>query len=165
MKIGPMSVFMFVLYLMIGIFDQTFDVSLNAYGNSAQNWVWGTILQPWNWSGSITIPLIGTVPSLITILGGALVVAVGIAVLGSILGRSDIASLFSLFLAFLSLGSSICVIFYNFVSRNVGVFADCQVNQPCGPGMIFGALTAGILAVMWLFTCLEWWAWRQTTSG
>lgn len=160
-----MSVFMFVMYLMIGIFDQTFDPYLNAYGNSAQNWVFATILQPWNWSGSITLPIIGTVPSLITILGSALVVALGIAVLGSILGRSDISALFALFVAFLSLGSSVCVILYNFVSRNVAMFTNCETGQVCGPAMIFGVLSAGILAVMWLFTCLEWWAWRATTQG
>ena len=163
MKIGPMSVFMFVLYLMIGIFDQTFDVSLNAYGNSAQNWVWGTMLQPWNWSGTTTIVGV-TVPMFLLILGSAISVAVGIAVLGSVLGRSDISVLFALFIAFTALGATPCVILYNFVSRNVALFTNCVPNQPCGPAMIFGALTAGILALMWLFTCVEWWAWRATTQ-
>lgn len=164
MRLGPMTVFMFVLYLMIGIFDQTLDPNLNAYGNSAQSFVFATILQPWNWSGEIYIPLIGNIPSFILILGSAISVAVGIAVLGSVLGRSDISVLFALFTAFTSLGAAPCIVLYSFVSRNIGMMTNCTIGEPCGPAMIFGALSAGILAVMWLFTCLEWWAWRATTQ-
>ena len=166
MKLGPMTVFMFVLYLFIGIFDQVFDPNLNvidAYGNAGQNFLFATILQPWNWGGTIDLPLIGAVPTFLTILGSALTIAVGIAVFGSILGRSDISTLFGLFLAFLALGSMPCIVLYNFVSRNVGMMTGCVIGQPCGPAMIFGSLTAGILAIMWLFTCVEWWAWRSTT--
>jgi hypothetical protein len=166
MKIGPMTVFMFVIYLMIGIFDQIFDPNLNvldAYGNAGQNFLFATIIQPWNWGGTIYLPLVGAVPTFFAILGSAITVAVGIAIAGSILGRSDIFTLFPLFVAFTTLGSLPCIVLYNFVSRNVAMFTNCQVGQPCGPAMIFGALTAGVLAIMWLFTCVSWWAWRETT--
>jgi hypothetical protein len=167
MKLGPMTVFMFVMYLFIGIFDQTFDKNLNvldAYGNAGQNFLFATILQPWNWGGTIDLPLVGAVPMFLMILGSAISVAVGIAVFGSILGRSDISTLFALFVAFTTLGALPCIVLYNFVARNVGMFVtDCVVGQPCGPAMIAGALTAGILAIMWLFTCVEWWAWRSAT--
>lgn len=163
MRLGPMSVFMFVLYLMIGIFDQTLDSNLNAYGNGGTSYIFATILQPWNWSGTVNIAGF-TVPSLILLLGSAITVAVGIALAGAIVGRSDIFSLFSLFVVLLSLGMAPCIVLYSFVSRNVGMFANCNIGEPCGPAMIFGALSAGILAVMWLFTCMEWWAWRATTQ-
>jgi len=163
MRLGPMTVFMFVTYLMIGIFDQTLDPNLNAYGNSGTSFVLATILQPWNWSGTVTIAGF-TVSSLILILGSAVVIATGVALIGSILGRSDISVLFALFTALLSLGAIPCIILYNFVTRNVGMFTGCTIGSPCGPAQIIGALSAGILAVMWLFTCLEWWAWRATTQ-
>lgn len=160
-----MTVFMFVMYIMIGIFDQVFDPNLNvinAYGNTATNFAFAAILQPWNWSGTITI--FGMqFPSLLLILGSAVSVAVGIALFGTVIGRSDIVLLFGVFTAFMSLGALPCIVLYNFVSRNVAMFTNCQLGEPCGPAMIFGALTAGVLAVMWLFTCMEWWAWRSAT--
>ena len=162
MKIGPMSVVMLIIYLMIGIFDQTLDPTLQGYGNGVNGFVFATILQPWNWSGTVDIFGV-SVPSFFGILGSAITIAVGIALIGSVLGRSDIVTLFSLFVAIMSLGSLPCIVLYSFVTRNVGMFAGCVANQPCAPANIFGAITAGILAIMWLFTCLEWWAWRQTT--
>ena len=163
MKLGPMTVFMFVLYLSIGIFDQTLDPNLNGYGNSGGGFLFATIIQPWNWTGTVNI-LGFTTLSFIGILGTAIVVATGIAVAGSLLGRSDISTLFPLFIAFTTLGSAPCLVLYTFVTRNVGQFAGCTIGQVCGPASIIGALTAGILGLMWLFTCLEWWAWRATTQ-
>ena len=164
MKLGPMTIFMFVLYLFIGIFDQTFDKTMNYIGgNINENWLFSTIMQPWNWGGTITF-LGYEVPMMLLILGSTITVAVGIALAGSILGRSDITTLFALFVALLALGAAPCIVLYNFVSRNVGMFiTDCTIGQLCGPAMIFGSLTAGVLAIMWLFTCLEWWAWRSAT--
>ena len=162
MKIGPMSVIMLLIYLFIGIFDRTLDPTLNAYGNGATGFVLASIFQPWNWSGTINIFGIA-VPSLYGILGAAIVIATGIAVIGSVLGRSDIVTLFALFGTFMSLGSVPCIVLYNFVTRNVGQMAGCTTNVPCSPALIFGGLSAGILGIMWLFTCAEWWAWRQMT--
>lgn len=158
-----MSIVMLIIYLMIGIFDQTLDPNLQGYGNGASGFVFATIFQPWNWSGSINIFGIA-VPSFFGILGVAITIAVGIALIGSVLGRSDIVTLFSLFGALMSIGSLPCIVLYNFVSRNVGQIAGCSVGSVCAPANIFGALSAGILAIMWLFTCMEWWAWRATTQ-
>jgi hypothetical protein len=163
MRLGPMSVVMLIIYLMIGIFDQTLDPNLQAYGNGATGFVFATILQPWNWSGTMTIAGI-TVPSLLGILGSAIVIAVGIALIGSVLGRSDIVTLFALFGSLMSIGAMPCVVLYSFVSRNVGQLAGCAANAVCAPANIAGALSAGVLAVMWIFTCMEWWAWRATTQ-
>ena len=164
MKIGPVTIMMFVIYLFIGIFDQVFDPNLNAYGNAGQDFLFNTILQPWNWSGTATFTIFGqSVPMFLAVLFGAITLAVGISLAGSIFGRSDIFTLFPLFTAFLTLGAIPCLSLYNFVSRNVAMFTNCEIGQPCGPAMIFGALTAGVLAIMWMFTCVEWWAWRSTT--
>jgi hypothetical protein len=163
MRIGPMSIVMLVIYLMIGIFDQALDPNLQGYGNGASGYVMASIFQPWNWSGTITIAGI-QIPSLLGILGAAITIAVGIALIGSVLGRSDIVTLFALFGSLMSLGAIPCIVLYNFVSRNVGQFAGCVTGQPCAPANVFGGLTAGILAVMWIFTCMEWWGWRATTQ-
>lgn len=162
MRLGPMTVFMFVLYLMIGIFDQTLDPNLNGYGNTGSNFLFATILQPWNWTGTVNILGFATI-SMLGLLGTALVVATGIAVAGSILGRSDISTLYPTFIALMTIGAGPCVVLYGFVTRNVGMFAGCTIGTLCGPAQIIGALTAGVLAIMWLFTCVSWWAWRETT--
>lgn len=162
MRLGPMSIFLFVLYISIGIFDQTFDANLNAYGNSGENFIFATLLQPWNWGGYTTI-LGFSVPNMIFVLSSAITVAVGIALTGALFGRSDIATLFGLFTLFIGLGAVPIIAFYSFVTRNVGMFA-CTVGESCGPANIAGALSAGVLMVMWLFTCMEWWAWRATTQ-
>ena len=72
--------------------------------------------------------------------------------------------LFALFGAFMSLGAVPIINLYSFVTRNVGQMAGCSIGQVCAPANIFGALSAGILAIMWIFTGLEWWAWRATTQ-
>lgn len=163
MRLAPMTVFMFVVYLMIGIFDQTLDPNLNAYGNAGSNFLFATILQPWNWTGTVNILGFATV-SMLGILGTMLVVATGIAVAGSVLGRSDITTLYAPFLAFMAIGAAPILVLYSFVTRNVGMFAGCTIGEICGPAQIIGALTAGVLAIMWLYTCMEWWAWRATTQ-
>ena len=163
MRIGPMSVVMVVIYLFIGIFDQTLDPTLQGYGNGGTGFILATIFQPWNWSGTVNI-LGVSVPSLIGMFGAAISIAVGIAVIGSVLGRSDIVTLFAFFGALLSLGAMPCIVLYSFVTRNVGQMAQCSVNAPCAPALIFGGLSAGILGMMWIFTCAEWWAWRSMTQ-
>jgi hypothetical protein len=163
MRLAPMTVFMAVLYLMIGIFDVALDPQLQGYGNGGTGFLFATLFQPWNWSGTINLPLVGAVPSFLSILGVAITVSVGVALLGSILGRSDIANLFPLFIALTTLGAMPCLVLYNFVSRNIGQMAGCDIMATCVPANVIGALVAGVLAIMWLFTCLEWWAWRSTT--
>lgn len=164
MRLGPMTVIMFIIYLGIGIFSQTLDTGLNTMGNANQDFLFNTIMQPQNWSGMFTIPLTGIqVPMFLAVLGSAITIAVGISMGTSLISRSDISVLFSLFLAFVSLGALPCIDLYMFVTRNVNMFA-CSVGEPCFVANLFGALTAGILAIMWLFTCLEWWAWRATTQ-
>ena len=157
-----MSIVMTIIYLCIGIFDQTLDPTLQGYGNGSTGFIMGTLFQPWNWSGSVNI--LGFNVALLGILGSAIAVSLGIAVIGSVLGRSDIVTLFPLFTALMSLGAMPCIVIYSFVTRNVGQMAGCSTSVPCGPAMIFGGLSAGVLAVMWLFTCLEYWSWRSVTQ-
>jgi hypothetical protein len=162
-KIGTMSVIMFVIYVFIGLFDKLFDSDLNYGGNSLGNFVLATLWHPNIWSGSVVIAGI-TVPTMLTVLGGTILVGATILIGSTVLGKSDIVTLFGLFLILMSIGAIPCVSLYSFVTRNVGMFVtDCTIGQPCQVAMIFGAFSAGILMMMWLFSCLEWWLWRSTT--
>jgi hypothetical protein len=163
MRLAPMTVFMFVIYLSIGVFDQIFDANLNAYGNGSTSFLFNTLLQPWNWSGTIVIGGI-SFPTFILLFGSIVSVGVGVAVTGSLFGRSDISVLAPMAAAFASLGAIPIISLYNFVTRNVALFSDCTIGVTCAPAQIAGALSAGVLAIMYLFTVFEWWFWRQTTQ-
>lgn len=163
MRIGPMTVVFFMLYITIGLFDQTMNVDLQGYGNAGENFMFATLLQPWNY-GSYTVTVGGVqVPTLLGILGTAITIAVGIALITSVIGRSDIVTLFSLFSALIMLGAPTIIVLYSFLTRNVAMMA-CTVGEPCFPANLVGAIIAGTLGIMWLMTCLEWWAWRATTQ-
>lgn len=162
MRLGPMVIFLFVLYLSIGIFDQVLDKDLNAYGNSASNFAFAVILQPQNWSG--TSQFLGfQVSNLLLIFTSALVVTAGITLSTFLVTKSDLSLLFGLFIMFASLGVVPIGMLYTFVTKNVALYG-CTIGETCIEAQMVGALTAGILAIMWLFTCVEWWAWRPTTQ-
>lgn len=156
MRLLNISLFLIVIYLSIGIFDQTLDANFQGYGNGNMGWfLFATIFQPWNWTGSV---------GLYTILLGAITVAVGMAAFASVLGRSDLIALYAAFGVFMSAGALPCIVLYSFVARNVGQFAGCAIDVPCAAANLIGGLTAGVVALIWIFTCLEWWAWRSTTQ-
>jgi hypothetical protein len=102
---------------------------------------------------------------MITILGGTIAIGVTTILIGStIFSKSDIVTLFGLFLIFMSIGAVPCVSLYSFVTREIGLYtSDCIIGEPCEVAMIFGGLSAGILMLLWLWSCLEWWLWRATT--
>lgn len=162
MRLGPMTVLLFILYISMGIFDQTLNSDLQGYGNGESSFVFLTIIQPWNWAGTTEVMGVN-IPNFLGILGGAISIAVGIAVIGSVLGRSDITALFSLFLAFTSLGAVPIIMLYGFMTRNIAPYT-CKISESCFESNLLGALTAGVLGIMWIYTCLEWWAWRSTTQ-
>jgi len=155
MRLAPFLMVLFVLYVMMGLIDQTMNPSLQAYGNGAGS-AWLTALtQPWNWQGN----------SLLLLLGTSVVAAVGIAVGTSFFSRSDIVTLAALAYAFMAMGAIPLITLYSFVTRNVGWFIpDCTIGQPCGPANIIGGLTVGVLGLFYLFTVLEWWMWRPATQ-
>lgn len=160
MRLLHLSVLFFVIYLSIGVFDQVFDNNLQPIGGSLTgNFVLMTLLQPQNWStnGLLIILGLGIVVGTVAALAGS------VSAFGITITRSDISALFPLFLVLVGLGSVPIISFYSFITRNVGQFA-CTVGSSCPPAMIIGSLTAGVLALVWIFTCLEWWLWRPMAT-
>lgn len=155
MRMLNIVIILFIVYLSVGIFDQVFDKDLNAYGNGGTSFFFNTLLQPWQWQGVSN--------NFFYFFGAILVGAIGVAVAGSLFGRSDISSLAITAGVFASIGVIPCVSLYSFITRNVGLFA-CPIGELCGPAQIAGALTAGILAMIYLFTVMEWWFWRAMTQ-
>lgn len=153
MRLAPFTILLFVMYITIGIYDQTISDQGVSYGNGGESFLFNALLQPWNWSGM----------SFLVLLGSAVFVAAGVAAGTAFFSRSDINSLYALFLAFVAIGAVPIISIYNFVTRNVGMYA-CTVGTSCGPANIVGALTAGVLAIFWIFTCVEWWSWRPATQ-
>ena len=158
MRLAPFTVLLMVVYLCIGLVDHTFmtgsDNLSSATSASTGSSFWEIFFQPYNWSGT----------SLIYLLGTAFVVAAGAAAFTSIFAKSDITALYGIFLAFVALGAFPITSIYLFVTRNVAAYAGCTIGNYCMPSMIFGALIAGTLAIYWVFVCVEWWAWRPTTQ-
>jgi len=158
-----MTIVFFIIYIVIGLLDQTANSDLTAYGNGGDNMMFATLLQPWNF-GSTNVNIGGIqVPTLLGILGSAITIAVGIALISSVIGRSDIVTLYALFGAFLALGAPTIIVLYSFLTRNVGMMA-CAAGTNCYAANLVGALLAGSMGIMWLFTCGEWWAWRSMTQ-
>jgi hypothetical protein len=153
---------MFIVYVFIGLFDKIFDSEMNYGGNSLGNFVLASLWNPMMWGGTVTIAGIA-VPTMLTILGSAVIVGVATILIGTtVLGKSDIVTLFGLFLILMSIGAVPCVNLYSFVTRDVGMYA-CEAGETCEAAMFLGAFTAGILMLMWLWSCLEFWLWRSTT--
>jgi hypothetical protein len=60
------------------------------------------------------------------------------------------------------MGSLPIINLYNFLSRNVGMYA-CTVGAECYVSNLIAGIIAGGLGLYWIFTCLAWWAWRETS--
>lgn len=153
MRLAPLVIVLFIIHLTIGFVDVAFNENLDAYGNSLTNYPFAMILQPWNWQGN----------SLYFLFAGIVAAATGIAVTGLVLGRSDLVLLQPIFIIFVSVGAIPIINLYSFVTRHSATFA-CTVGESCFVSNIFGAITAGFLGIIWMFACLEWWAWRPTTQ-
>ena len=153
MRLGHFVVVLYVIYIVIGIIDQVMSPTLQMYGNGASGVFLAALTQPWVWQNN----------SLLLLLGGAVVAGAAIAAGTSFFSRSDISSLSALATAFFALEVIPLVGLYDFVSRNVGMYA-CSAGGACGEANIIGGLTVGVIGVMYLFTVLEWWMWRPTTQ-
>lgn len=156
MRMTPMIMVMFIMYIMIGIYHQTIGPTGQISGDSG-SFLFNIIIQPWNWSGTT-----GSIPNLLLLLGGIFGISVGAVVAMSFISKSDIATLSPIFLAIVVAGAPPILSLYNFVVSEMGYYV-CTVGEECGPANILGWLTAGILALYWIFTCLQWWTWRETT--
>jgi hypothetical protein len=155
MRLGPFFVVLFVMYITMGLIDATLNPSLQGYGNGDNNVFLAALTQPWTWQGNDLIIFIES--------------AFGILFIGAIalstVSKSDIATLAPLASGFFALGAIPLVALYSFITRNVGMFiADCTPGLACMPANIIGALTVGVISLMFIFTICEWWFWRNMTQ-
>lgn len=176
MRLAPFMIVLFVMYIVIGLIDQSFvdpNHPLDQYGSCYNSTILGwnvtgavgncangngvnffsLITQPYNWQDN---------SFLLTLIAAVFVVS-AITAAAAYLTRSDILTLAGLAGIFFSMGSVTIVALYSFITRNVGQFA-CTAGQACGPAQIIGGLTAGVVALMWAMTVLEWWLWRPATQ-
>jgi len=153
MRLGPFIVVLFVMYIVMGLLNATLDPTLFAYGTTGTSFL-NILIQPWIWSGN----------TFILLLVGAVFTISAITAASAFLSRSDILTLAGLAGIFLSMGAVPIVALYDFITRNIGQFAGCIPGTACGPASIIGALTAGVVALMYCMTILEWWLWRPTTQ-
>jgi hypothetical protein len=153
MRLGPFFVVLFVMYIVMGLLNATLDPSLLAYGTTGTSFL-DILIQPWIWTGN----------SFLALIVGSVFAVSAITAAASFISRSDILTLAGLAGVFLSMGAVPIVGLYDFVTRNIGQFAGCIPGSPCGPAAIIGALTAGVVALMYAMTVLEWWLWRPATQ-
>jgi hypothetical protein len=75
--------------------------------------------------------------------------------------KLEITILFPVFLVLLALGSLPIGSLYNFILG--GVFEIMCTTMPCFPATLVAGLICGPLALLWLFSCVEWWTGRMMT--
>ena len=153
MRLAPFMVVLFIMYITLGLLNSTLDPTLFAYGSHGVSFL-NILIQPWLWADN----------SFITLIIGAVFTISAITAAASFLSRSDILTLAGLAGIFLSMGAVPIVGLYDFITRNSGQFAGCIPGNPCAAASIIGALTAGVVALMYCMTVVEWWLWRPTTQ-
>jgi len=155
MRLAPFMIVLLVIDILLGLFNATLDPTLTGYQQySTGSTYLDLALQPWKWTNNLWL----------TVLIDAAVVVVGILTAQVLFGRSDILTLAGLAAIFLMMGAMPIVDLYKFTTRNIGQFTNCIPGDPCTPAVIFGVLIAGVMAVMWTMTVIEWWFWRPTTQ-
>lgn len=172
MRLGPFFVVLFIMYISIGLLDQTLDPNLQGFGNcinitTIAN-VTGAVGNCANGGGInffslITQPYLWKDNQFLLMLIAIIFTVSAITAVASFFSRSDILTLAGLAGVFMSMGSVTIISLYYFITRNVGVFA-CNAGSSCGPATIIGGLTAGVIALMYAMTVMEWWLWRPTTQ-
>ena len=157
MRMAPMVMVMFVIYISIGVYYATLGDNGLISGDPGSP-LFNIIVQPDNWKGDSTFGI----PNVLLAFGAIFAAFVGIATVVSFVSKSDLALLSPMFFFFVLAGTPAILSLYKFVTNDVGKFL-CNVGEPCGPANLLGYLTAGILALYWIFTCIQWWTWRETT--
>jgi hypothetical protein len=122
-------------------------------GSSYSNRLWEFILAPSIWTNSgfwaIIVSLI--------IIGG------GIAI-GTLFGaKSDLTYLFPLFLFLAAFGAIPIANLFTVIYSEVGVFAGCNIGEPCLPASLTALFFSGALAAAYIFSCVEFWSGRPMT--
>lgn len=159
MKLAQMFIFLVLAYLIIGVLDrtQTSDLS-DDKGFTTGNFLFDMFLQPWNWTDQTFLVILGTVG----------VVTAGIFFGTLIFSKSDLTALSAVAAMFLAAGGYMMSTIYNFVSANVASMVDSgsigYCTNGCFESNIISGLVVGFIGLMYVFTVLEWWAWRQTSA-
>ena len=147
---APFLLFLFIVYLTIGVYDQLFDQAGNPY--DINSFIFTALFQPTQWTQS----------GLWILFAGAIVTSGAIAGIGAVLTKSDIITLSGVAGVLFSVGAIPIITVYNFVYRNANTFV-CEAGDPCGAGTIAAVLIAGPLMLYWTYIVLGWWMWRETT--
>ena len=153
MRLGPFMIVLFVMYIALGLLNHTLNSNLYDYNSTGTTFL-DILIKPWIWSDN---------PFLVLVAGAAIAIA-GLTTAIGIITRSDIVTLSGLAGAFISMGAVPIMALYDFMSRNIGQFAGCIPGDTCAAASIIGALTGGILALMWVMTVMEFWLWRPVTQ-
>jgi len=155
MRLGPFMVVLFIIYLILGLFNHILDPNLSNFTNTSSGATFLDILtQPYLWSTNTFLLLLTT----------AVFVAAAVTTGIGIISRSDILTLAGLAAVFFSMGAVPIVALYSFMARNIGQFAGCIPGDACAEASVVATLTAGVVALMWAMTVLEFWLWRPTTQ-
>ena len=151
-----------IAYLMIGIANNTFSLSSSDFGVGEAEGsgttgypFWAIFFQPYTWNSL----------DLIEMFGGIFAIGATIAI-ASYFSRSDISTLYWVFVALVSFGAVPIFSIYKFVYNRFGAHACPNVDlitNICPEAAVMAALIAGPIAIYYVFTCVGWWAWRETT--
>jgi hypothetical protein len=80
---------------------------------------------------------------------------------GLFASRNEMVYLAPLFVIFLGVGLIPCWSLWQMVSGDLTQFT-CMVGQTCLISSVLAFMLSGILYIMWILSCVEWWTARQT---
>ena len=192
MRIAGMVLFLIILQVSIGLFDNTLhdnNKMLNQYtafdctllttqqtcntlslGNSTVQCSWDTTSNTCQTptASNGTLSLLSLVffnwnSNFIAILLAVCTSVFVFAVASSFIFRSDLVSLFPLLLFLMPLGSLPIASLAMIINREVTLYACDPSATSCMPATLAATLVAGPLAIYWAFAIVEYWSARPTT--
>lgn len=153
MKLAQIILILIIIQGTIIMYDQVFadDYDLISYGDN-ETTIWSFATNPAEWSSS---SFIVTLLALVSVTG-----AIGIGVY--LYTKSDTILFFSIFELLIGVGMVPIISLYQVFTRDITMFG-CEVGGAvCTNGIIAWVFTGGILAILYILACLEWWSGRAT---
>lgn len=161
MRLAYMIMLLMVIQITIVVFDSPDSNSFNLLGtvegveiedSSYTSAIWEFITKPYSWTPS----------EFIAIFTAFITIGTGIVIGLMYTQRLEINILFPLFLIILTLGTLPIANLSEIIYREASSFG-CIVGEFCYPATVLVALICGLLGILWVFTCVEWWSGRAMT--
>ena len=159
MKLAPIIMLLIIIQVTIMFFNSAYveeSYILDPYNsstiiNNTSPSIMEFITDPTGWSGS----------DFLTMFSGLIGVAGAFAVGVYLVTKSDTVLFMPVAMVLFGFGAIPLISLYNVFMSNSSIFG-CT-SMPCSLAIIIYAITAGLIAIFYILTVLEWWSGRSTS--